>query len=110
MIYTSPDRVIRDGHLIAFAGETMSQEEAARRGLLDRAVDACADEAPKQDEMTNAQIKEVLDDLGVEYPKRAKKATLLDILAAATTDDVDDYVDDDDDDLYDDDDDDEETE
>ena len=34
-IYTSPERVERDGHLVAFAGEAMSEREAKRRGLID---------------------------------------------------------------------------
>lgn len=34
-MYTSKERVIRDGYLIAFEGEVMSDEEAAKRGLLD---------------------------------------------------------------------------
>ena len=33
-MYVSPERIERDGWLIAFAGEAMSREEAARRGLL----------------------------------------------------------------------------
>ena len=33
-MYVSPERVERNGWLIAFAGEAMSREEAARRGLL----------------------------------------------------------------------------
>lgn len=34
-MYTSKERVIRDGYLIAFEGEVMSDDEAAKRGLLD---------------------------------------------------------------------------
>lgn len=34
-MFTSKKRVIRDGYLIAFEGEVMSDEEAAARGLLD---------------------------------------------------------------------------
>lgn len=33
-MYRSETRVIRDGHLVAFEGEEMTDEEAARRGLL----------------------------------------------------------------------------
>lgn len=33
-MYTSKERVIRDGYLIAFEGEVMSDEEAQARGLL----------------------------------------------------------------------------
>lgn len=31
--YTSPERVERDGHLVAFKGETMTMDEAVERGL-----------------------------------------------------------------------------
>lgn len=34
-MFTSKKRVIRDGYLIAFEGEVMSDEEAVARGLLD---------------------------------------------------------------------------
>lgn len=34
-MFTSKERVIRNGYLIAFEGEVMSDEEAAARGLLD---------------------------------------------------------------------------
>ena len=33
-MYTSPERVTRDGYLVAYAGEVMTEAEAARRGLL----------------------------------------------------------------------------
>lgn len=42
-MYTSKERVIRDGYLVAFEGEVMSDEEAAARGLL-----ASEEEKPKR--------------------------------------------------------------
>lgn len=33
-MYTSPERVTRNGYLVAYAGEVMTDAEAARRGLL----------------------------------------------------------------------------
>jgi hypothetical protein len=33
-MYTSPGRVERDGWLVAYEGEEMSMDEAARRGLI----------------------------------------------------------------------------
>ena len=33
-MYTSTKRVTRDGRLVAYAGETMSDDEARERGLL----------------------------------------------------------------------------
>lgn len=38
--YTSPTRVERDGYLVAFAGETMTETEARKRGLLGGASNA----------------------------------------------------------------------
>lgn len=34
-MFTSKKRVIRNGYLVAFEGEVMSDEEAAKRGLLE---------------------------------------------------------------------------
>lgn len=42
-----------------------------------------AEQAQKEPELTNAEIKVKLDKLGIEYDKRANKATLLAILEAA---------------------------
>lgn len=33
-MYTSTERVTRDGRLVAYKGETMSDDEARERGLL----------------------------------------------------------------------------
>ncbi|MBS4873950.1 MAG: hypothetical protein KHZ79_06220 [Atopobium minutum] len=49
-MFTSDKRVIRDGVLVAFAGEVMSDEEAALRGLL-------ADEKPKKDKPKKGKAK-----------------------------------------------------
>ena len=35
--YTCPERVVRDGILVAFAGEVMTMDEAAARGLVSEA-------------------------------------------------------------------------
>ena len=34
--YICPERVERDGYLVAFAGEEMTVDEVARRGLVSR--------------------------------------------------------------------------
>ena len=39
-MYTSTERVTRDGRLVAYKGETMSDDEARERGLIE-------DEKPK---------------------------------------------------------------
>lgn len=58
-MFTSKKRVIRNGFLVAFEGEVMSDEEAAKRGLLDpepdekpkpKAVEAEEDEEYDEDE------------------------------------------------------------
>lgn len=43
-MYVSPERVERDGWLVAYAGESMMREEAARRGLIPKG----APELPKR--------------------------------------------------------------
>lgn len=39
-MYTAKERIERDGYLVAYAGETMSDEEARRRGLIGHAAKA----------------------------------------------------------------------
>lgn len=80
--YTSPKRVVRDGHLVAFEGETMTSDEAVRRGLVIE-----AEEAPEEAELTVKEIKAKLDAEGIEYPKSAKKDELLALLDADLYDD-----------------------
>lgn len=80
--YTSPKRVVRDGHLIAFEGEVMSADEAVRRGLAVEAV-----KAPETEDLTVKEIKAKLDAEGIEYPKAAKKEELLALLEADLYDD-----------------------
>ena len=80
--YTSPKRVVRDGHLVAFEGETMPMEEAARRGLAVETV-----KAPEDTDLTVKEIKAKLDASGIEYPKSAKKDELIALLDADLYDD-----------------------
>lgn len=80
--YTSPKRVVRDGHLVAFEGEVMSADEAVRRGLAVEAV-----KAPETEDLTVKEIKAKLDAEGIEYPKAAKKEELLALLEADLYDD-----------------------
>lgn len=82
--YTSPKRVVRDGHLIAFEGEVMSTDEAVRRGL---AVEAVKAPEPQAEDLTVKEIKAKLDAEGIEYPKAAKKEGLLALLEADLYDD-----------------------
>lgn len=71
--YTSPKRVVRDGHLVAFEGEVMSADEAVK--------------APEAEDLTVKEIKAKLDAEGIEYPKSAKKDELLALLEADLYDD-----------------------
>lgn len=80
--YTSPKRVVRDGHLVAFEGEVMSTIEAVRRGLAIEAV-----KATEAEDLTVKEIKAKLDAEGIEYPKAAKKEELLALLEADLYDD-----------------------
>ena len=82
--YPSPQRVVRDGHLVAFEGEVMSTDEAVRRGL---AVEAVKAPEPQAEDLTVKEIKVKLDAEGIEYPKAAKKEELLALLEADLYDD-----------------------
>lgn len=74
-MFTSTERVERDGRLVAFEGETMTDEEAAARGLAP--APSKEPEATEPKEMTVKQLKSLLESNGVEYPAGAKKAELL---------------------------------
>lgn len=73
--YTSPKRVVRDGHLVAFEGEVMSTDEAVKAP------------EPQAEDLTVKEIKAKLDAEGIEYPKAAKKEELLALLEADLYDD-----------------------
>lgn len=102
-MFTCKERVIRDGKLVCFAGQIMSEEEAEALGLSGAPASAEAPAEPK--EPTAAEIKAELDELGVAYDKKAKKADLKELLAEAKSaaapgvnsdDDADDSADDED--------------
>ena len=42
-MFTAKERIERDGFLVAYEGETMTDSEAARRGLIDGCEDDSAD-------------------------------------------------------------------
>lgn len=79
-IFTCDKRVVRDGRLVCFEGQTMSVDEAEALGLTG-APASPEDAAPK--EPTAAEIKAELDALGVAYDKKAKKDVLKALLAKA---------------------------
>lgn len=47
-MYTSPKRVERDGYLVAFEGEVMGMDEAARRGLFPEEEPVEPEPAPRR--------------------------------------------------------------
>lgn len=92
-LFTCPERVVRNGVLIAFKGEKMSETEAKRRGVYQLAQapdqapaevveEAKATEAPALDieGKTVAELKAMLDEAGVEYKAKATKAELIDLV------------------------------
>ena len=88
--YTSAERVERGGRLVAFAGETMTMVEAARRGLIGERADKATgkQKAPTRDELA-ARCK----DLGISVPSKATKVEIEKILANADTGTPDDVAD-----------------
>lgn len=78
-MYVSPSRVIRHGVLIAYAGESMTEAEAHRRGLETTEEPAATEPTPEPDydAMNVRELKDLLDERGVAYPKRANRSMLL---------------------------------
>ena len=77
-MFTCEERVERDGHLIAFEGEVMTDEEAAKRGLAP--APEKEPEAADPKDMTVKQLKALLDSSGIPHPSGAKKQELLALL------------------------------
>lgn len=76
--YTSAERVVRDGVLVAFAGEVMTNDEAIRRGLVDapaRKGRPSKDEllAEAAENMTNPELAEAIDKAKVSPAKSRRK-------------------------------------
>ena len=64
--YICPERVERDGYLVAFEGEVMSMDEAVKRGLV-----TDEPEEPKKQAKRRADWIREAETLGIEVPKRA---------------------------------------
>lgn len=92
-LFICDKRVVRDGVLVCFEGQVMSNDEAEPLGLTGAPASPEAAAAPK--EPTAAEIKAELDELGVAYDKKAKKADLKELLAKAIADPEGDQSDDD---------------
>ncbi len=87
-MFICKERVVRDGHLVAFEGEEMTDEEAKARGL-----DVEPDE-PQLEDLTVPQLRELAEQEGVDIPAKAKKAEIIDAINGEPDDDL--YDDDDD--------------
>lgn len=77
-LFTCPERVVRNGVLIAFKGEKMSETEAKRRGVFGLKKPA---KEPEQDfeSMTNDELKAYIADHGGEFKAKDTKSDLLQI-------------------------------
>ena len=101
-IYRVPERIERDGRLIAFAGEIMTEEEAAERGILPgheaeekteeeavergilpghEAEEKTEEEAVERElkDFSNSELKEYILEHGGEFKTKATHAELLEI-------------------------------
>lgn len=82
-IYRVPERIERDGRLIAFAGEIMTEEEAVERGVLPNheAEEKTEEEAVerKLEDLSNSELKEYILEHGGEFKAKATHADLLEI-------------------------------
>ena len=92
-MYTASERVVRDGYLVAFAGEVMAEDEAIRRGLLTQPEPETEPEPepepveiPADDEldaMGVSELRALAEAAGLGLAKNAGKAKLLEALKAA---------------------------
>ena len=73
-MFVCKERVIRNGRLVAFEGEEMTDQEAAARGLV------VEPEEPQLEELTVAQLREIAEQEGVEVPAKAKKQEIIDAI------------------------------
>lgn len=87
-MFICKERVVRDGHLVAFEGEEMTDEEAMARGL-----DVEPDE-PQLEDLTVPQLRELAEQEGVDIPAKAKKAEIIDAINGEPDEDL--YDDDED--------------
>ena len=79
--YTSAERVERHGRLVAFAGETMTMDEAAKRGLLIE-MEQGEDGTARAKAQTKADLVELCKALRIDVPAKATKAEIEELLAA----------------------------
>lgn len=80
-VFTANERVVRDGMLIAFAGEVMTNEEAMERGLLA----ASEKETEPKAKTPKEELIERAEALGIDVPKKATVVDLEKLISEATT-------------------------
>lgn len=80
-VFTAEERVVRDGVLIAFAGEVMTNEEAMERGLLVVAGEE-QDSKPKA-KTPKEELIERAEALGIDLPKKATMTDIEKLIAEA---------------------------
>ena len=81
--FTSSKRVERNGFLVAFEGEEMTEAEAVSRGLIDWLHDGDGEQVAFED-MTKKQLLSYAESIGCELPKNAdrmKNSLLVDAIA-----------------------------
>lgn len=77
-MYISPERVVRDGRLVAFEGEAMTMAEAVARGLVSEKA-----EKPAVDGSTRAELVSFAEGLGIDVPAKATKAEIAQLIEEA---------------------------
>lgn len=77
-MYTSEKRVERDGRLIAYEGEVMSDAEAEARGLLDK-----PDQPKPLDRMNKAELLAKAAEMELEVTDADTKAQILEAITEA---------------------------
>ena len=81
-MFVCKERVIRNGRLVAFEGEEMTDQEAEARGLTVKP------EEPQLEELTVAQLRDIAEQEGVEVPAKAKKAEIIDAINGEPEEDL----------------------
>ena len=69
MAYTAPSRIVRDGILVAFEGEVMTDDEAVERGLVTPAG-AVPEPSKNLNEMRKPELLAEAKRLGIDVPKK----------------------------------------
>lgn len=89
-MYTCPERVERDGYLIAFKGEIMSEEEARHRGLInDETVPGETKDANQGEtketldlsKLKKAELLELCEKRGITVSNKATVDQLIELLS-----------------------------